>query len=158
MESEGCVLKNMTFADKLFEYAIAAPCFAPERDGRFSSRQIRAMAYFALRSLWRAQGIRYQSCYFDQSVIRLILRTDLLPEYIDDAILLWMMKQDHSFHDLAYAILYVVLVGNAFYKEAAATYSKPDYNVLYHAWLDFRAHAKITFAPIVPEGRVAHAV
>ena len=151
-------MKNMTFADKLFEYAIVNPCFAPERDDRFQSRQIRAMAYFALRSLWHAQEIRYQSCYFDQSVIRWILRTDLLPEYLDDAIRLWMMKRDHSFHDLAYAILYVVLVGDAFYKEAAATYSKPDYGALYYAWLDFRAHAKITFAPIVPEGRVAYAV
>ena len=151
-------MKNMTFADRLFESAIVKPCFAPERDDRFQSRQIRAMAYFALRSLWRAQGIRYQSYDFDQSVIRWILRTDLLPEYIDDAIRLWMMKRDHSFHDLAYAILYVVLVGNAFYKEAAATYSKPDYKALCYAWLDFRAHAKITFAPIVPEGRVACAV
>ena len=151
-------MKNMTFADKLFEYTIAAPCFAPERDDRFQSRQIRAMAYFVLRSLWRAQGMRYQSYDFDQSVIRLILRTDLLPEYIDDAIRLWMMKRNHSFYDLAYAILYVVLVGDAFYKEAAATYSKPDYNALCYAWLDFRAHAKITFAPIVLEGRVAYAV
>ena len=151
-------MKNMKYSDKLFESAIVKPCFAPDRDGRFSSRQIRAMAYFALRSLWYAQGIRFQSCYFDQSVIRLILRTDLLPEYIDDAIRLWMMKRDHSFHDLAYAVLYVVLVGDAFYKEAAATYSMPDYNALYYAWLDFRAHAKITFAPIVPEGRVAYAV
>lgn len=151
-------MKNMTFADALFKYTVAAPCFAPERDDRFPNKRIRAMAYFALRSLWHAQGIRFQSCYFDQSVIRLILRTDLLPEYIDDAIRLWLMKRDHSFHDLAYAILYVVLVGNAFYKEAAATYSKPDYNALCYAWLDFRAHAKITFAPIVPEGRVACAV
>jgi len=116
------------------------------------------MAYFALRSLWRAQGIRCQSYYFDRSVIRRILQTDIMPEYLDDAIRLWMMKRDHSFHDLAYAIFYVVLVGDAFYKEAAATYSKPDYNVLYYAWLDFRAHAKIEFAPIVPEGRVAYAV
>ena len=151
-------MKNMTFADRLFESAIATPCFAPERDGRFSSRQIRAMTYFALRSLWRAQGIRYQSCYFDQSVIRWILQTDIMPEYLDDAIRLWMMKRNHSFYDLAYAVLYVVLVGDAFYKEAAATYSKPDYGALYHAWLDFRAHAKIEFAPIVPEGRVACAV
>ena len=151
-------MKNLTFADRLFESAIVKPCFAPERDERFPSRQIRAMAYFALRSLWHAQGIRFQSCYFDQSVIRLILRTDLLPEYIDDAIRLWLMKRDHSFHDLAYAILYVVLVGDAFYKEAAATYSMSDYNALYYAWLDFRAHAKIEFAPIVPEGRVAYAV
>ena len=151
-------MKNMTFADKLFEYAIVNPCFAPERDDRFQSRQIRAMAYFALRSLWRAQGIRYQSYYFDQSVVRQILQTDIMPEYLDDAIRLWMMKRDHSFHDLAYAILYVVLVGDAFYKEAAATYSMTDYNALYYAWLDFRAHAKITFAPIVPEGRVAYAV
>ena len=151
-------MKNMTFADRLFEYAIATPCFAPERDGRFPSRQIRAMAYFALRSLWRAQGIRYQSYYFDQSVIRQILQTDIMPDYLDDAIRLWMMKRNHSFYDLAYAILYGVLVGDAFYKEAAATYSKPDYGALYYAWLDFRAHAKITFAPIVPEGRVACAV
>ena len=148
----------MTFADKLFEYAIATPCFAPERDDRFPSRQVRAMAYFASRSLWRAQRIRYQSYDFDQSVIRRILQTDIMPEYLDDAIRLWMMKRDHSFHDLAYAILYVVLVGDAFYKEAAATYSMLDYNALYYAWLDFRAHAKITFAPIVPEGRVACAV
>ena len=151
-------MKNMTFADALFEYTVAAPCFAPERDNRFPNRQIRAMAYFALRSLWHAQGIRFQSCYFDQSVIRLILRTDLLPEYIDDAILLWMMKQDHSFHDLAYAILYVVLVDDAFYKEAAATYSKPDYNALYHAWLDFRVHAKIEFALMTMEVTIANAV
>lgn len=151
-------MKNMTFADKLFEYTIVNPCFAPERDGRFSSRQIRATAYFAMRSLWRAQGIRYQSYYFDQSVIRRILQTNIIPEYLDDAIVLWMMKRDHSFYDLAYAVLYVVLVGDAFYKEAAATYSKPDYNALYYAWLDFRAHAKIEFAPIVPEGRGAHAV
>ena len=116
------------------------------------------MAYFALRSLWRAQGIRYQSYDFDQSVIRRFLQTDIMPEYLDDAIVLWMMKRNHSFYDLAYAILYVVLVGDAFYKEAAATYSMPDYNALYYAWLDFRAHAKITFAPIVPEGRVAYAV
>ena len=148
----------MKYSDKLFEYAIIKPCFAPERDDRFPGRQIRAMAYFALRSLWRAQGIRYQSYYFDQSVIRRILQTDIMPEYLDDAIRLWLMKRDHSFHDLAYAILYVVLVGDAFYKEAAATYSKPDYNALYHAWLDFLAHAKITFTPIVPEGRVAYAV
>ena len=94
-------MKNMTFADALFEYTVAAPCFAPERDGRFSGRQIRAMAYFALRSLWRAQGIRYQSYYFDQSVIRRILQTDIMPEYLDDAIRLWIMKRDHSFHDLA---------------------------------------------------------
>ena len=151
-------MKNMTFADALFEYTVAAPCFAPERDDRFQSRQSRAMAYFALRSLWRAQGIRYQSYYFDRSVIRRILQTDIMPEYLDDAIRLWMMKRDHSFHGLAYAILYVVLVGDAFYKEAAATYSMPDYNALYYAWLDFRAHAKITFAPIVAEGRVACAV
>ena len=151
-------MKNMTFADKLFEYAIAAPCFAPERDGRFSSRPIRAMAYFAMRSLWCAQGIRYQSYDFDQSVIRQILQTDIMPEYLDDAIRLWIMKRDHSFHDLAYVVLYVVLVGDAFYKEAAATYSKPDYGALYHAWLDFRVHAKIAFVPIVPEGRVAYAV
>ena len=151
-------MKNMTFADKLFEYTIATPCFAPERDERFPSRQIRAMAYFALRSLWRAQGIRYQSYDFDQSVIRQILQTDIMPEYLDDAIRLWMMKRNHSFYDLAYAILYVVLVGDAFYKEAAATYSKPDYNALCYAWLDFRAHAKITFAPIVPEGRGVCAV
>ena len=151
-------MKNITFADRLFESAIAAPCFAPERDDRFQSRQIRAMAYFALRSLWRARGIRYQSYDFDQSVIRQILQTDIMPDYLDDAIRLWMMKRDHSFYDLAYAILYVVLVGDAFYKEAAAMYSRPDYNVLYHAWLDFRAHAKIEFAPIVPEGRVACAV
>ena len=151
-------MKNMTFADKLFESAIVNPCFAPERDGRFSSRQIRAMAYFALRSLWRAQGIRYQTHYFHQPTIRRILQTDIMPEYLDDAIRLWMMKRDHSFHDLAYAILYVVLVGDAFYKEAAATYSKPDYNALYYAWLDFRVHARIEFAPIVPEGRVAYAV
>lgn len=151
-------MKNMKYSDKLFEYAIIKPCFAPERDDRFPGRQIRAMAYFALRSLWRAQGIRYQSYYFDQSVIRRILQTDIMPEYLDDAIRLWLMKRDHSFHDLAYAILYVVLVGDAFYKEAAATYSKPDYNALYHAWLDFLAHAKITFTPIVPEGRVAYAV
>ena len=150
-------MKNMTFADALFEYAIVKPCFAPERDDRFQSRQIRAMAYFALRSLWRAQGIRYQSYYFDQAVVRQILQTDIMPEYLDDAIRLWMMKRNHSFYDLAYAVLYVVLVGDAFYKEAAATYSKPDYNVLYYAWLDFRAHAKITFAPIVLEGRVAYA-
>ena len=151
-------MKNMKYSDKLFEYAIIKPCFAPERDDRFPGRQIRAMAYFALRSLWRAQGIRYQSYYFDQSVIRRILQTDIMPEYLDDAIRQWLMKRDHSFHDLAYAILYVVLVGDAFYKEAAATYSKPDYNALYHAWLDFLAHAKITFTPIVPEGRVAYAV
>ena len=151
-------MKNMTFADKLFEYAIVNPCVAPERDDRFQSRQIRAMAYFALRSLWRAQGIQYQSYGFDQSVIRRILQTDIMPEYLDDAIRLWMMKRNHSFYDLAYAILCVVLVGDAFYKEAAATYSKPDYNALCYAWLDFRAHAKITFAPIVPEGRVACAV
>ena len=151
-------MKNMTFADKLFEYTIVNPCFAPERDERFSSRHIRAMAYFALRSLWCAQGIRYQSYDFDQSVIRQILQTDIMPDYLDDAIRLWMMKRDHSFYDLAYAILYVVLVGDAFYKEAAATYSKPDYNALYHAWLDFCAHVKITFAPIVPEWRVAYAV
>ena len=151
-------MKNMKYADKLFEYTIATPCFALERDGRLPGRQIRAMAYFALRSLWRAQGIRYQSYDFDQSVIRRILQTDIMPEYLDDAIRLWMMKRDHSFYDLAYAVLYVVLVGDAFYKEAAATYSKPDYNALYYAWLDFRAHAKITFAPIVPEGRVAYAV
>ena len=151
-------MKNMKYADRLFEYAIVKPCFAPERDDRFPGRQIRAMAYFALRSLWRAQGIRYQSYDFDQSVIRRILQTDIMPEYLDDAIVLWMMKRNHSFYDLAYAILYVVLVGDAFYKEAAATYSKPDYNALYHAWLDFRAHAKIEFAPIVPEGRVAYAV
>lgn len=151
-------MKNMKYSDKLFEYTIVNPCFAPERDDRFQSRQIRAMAYFALRSLWRAQGIRYQSYYFDQSVIRQILQTDIMPDYLDDAIRLWMMKRDHSFHDLAYAILYVVLVGDAFYNEAAATYSKPDYNALYYAWLDFRAHAKIEFAPIVPEGRVACAV
>ena len=148
----------MTFADKLFEYAIAAPCFAPERDDRFQSRQIRAMAYFVLRSLWRAQGIRYQTHYFHQPTIRRILQTDIMPDYLDDAIRLWMMKRNHSFYDLAYAILYVVLVGDAFYKEAAATYSMTDYNALYYAWLDFRAHAKITFAPIVPEGRVACAV
>ena len=116
------------------------------------------MAYFVLRSLWRAQGMRYQSYDFDQSVIRRILQTDIMPEYLDDAIRLWMMRRDHSFHDLAYAIFYVVLVGNAFYKEAAATYSKPDYNALCYAWLDFHAHAKITFAPIVPEGRAACAV
>ena len=151
-------MKNMTFSDRLFESAIVKPCFAPERDERFPSRQIRAMAYFALRSLWRAQGIQYQSYGFDQSVIRRILQTDIMPEYLDDAIRLWMMKRDHSFHDLAYAILYVVLVGDAFYKEAAATYSKPDYGALYYAWLDFRAHAKIEFAPIVPEGRVVYAV
>ena len=151
-------MKNMTFADKLFEYTIAAPGFAPERDDRFQSRQIRAMAYFVLRSLWRAQGMRYQSYDFDQSVIRQILQTDIMPDYLDDAIRLWMMKRNHSFYDLAYAILYVVLVGDAFYKEAAATYSMTDYNALYYAWLDFRAHAKITFAPIVPEGRVAYAV
>ena len=151
-------MKNMTFADRLFESAIVKPYFAPERDDRFSSRQIRAMTYFALRSLWRAQGIRYQSYDFDQSVIRRILQTDIMPEYLDDAIRLWMIKRDHSFYDLPYAVLYVVLVGNAFYKEAAATYSKPDYNALYYAWLDFRAHAKITFAPIVAEGRVACAV
>ena len=151
-------MKNMTFADRLFESAIVKPCFAPERDERFPSRQIRAMAYFALRSLWRAQGIRYQSYDFDQSVIRRILQTDIMPDYLDDAIRLWMMKRNHSFYDLAYAILYVVLVGDAFYKEAAATYSMTDYNALYYAWLDFRAHAKITFAPIVPEGRVAYAV
>ena len=151
-------MKNMTFADRLFESAIVKPCFAPERDDRFQSRQIRAMAYFALCSLWRAQGIRYQSYYFDQSVIRQILQTDIMPDYLDDAIRLWMMKRNHSFYDLAYAILYVVLVSDAFYKEAAATYSMPDYNALYYAWLDFRAHAKITFAPIVPEGRVAYAV
>ena len=151
-------MKNMTFADRLFESTIVKPCFAPERDERFPSRQIRAMAYFALRSLWCAQGIRYQSYDFDQSVIRRILQTDIMPDYLDDAIRLWMIKRDHSFHDLAYAILYVVLVGDAFYKEAAATYSKPDYNALYHAWLDFRVHAKIAFVPIVPEGRVAYAV
>ena len=151
-------MKNMTFADRLFESAIVKPCFAPERDDRFPSRQIRAMAYFALRSLWRAQGIRYQSYYFDQSVVRQILQTDIMPEYLDDAIRLWIMKRDHSFHDLAYVVLYVVLVGDAFYKEAAATYSKPDYGALYHVWLDFRAHAKIAFVPIVPEGRVAYAV
>ena len=148
----------MKYSDKLFEYTIVNPCFAPERDDRFQSRQIRAMAYFALRSMWRAQGIRYQSYDFDQSVIRQILQTDIMPDYLDDAIRLWMMKRDHSFHDLAYAILYVVLVGDAFYKEAAATYSMTDYNALYYAWLDFRAHAKITFASIVPEGRVAYAV
>ena len=151
-------MKNMTFADALFEYTIAAPCFAPERDGKFSGRQIRAMTYFALRSLWRAQGIRYQTHYFHQPTIRRILQTDIMPEYLDDAIRLWMMKRDHSFHDLAYAVLYVVLVGDAFYKEAAATYSKPDYGALYHAWLDFRVHARIEFAPIVTEGRVAYAV
>ena len=151
-------MKNMTFADKLFEYTIVNPCFAPERDERFSSRHIRAMAYFALRSLWCAQGIRYQSYDFDQSVIRQILQTDIMPDYLDDAIRLWMMKRNHSFYDLAYAILYVVPVGDAFYKEAAATYSKPDYNALYHAWLDFRAQAKFTFAPMTMEGRVAYAV
>ena len=151
-------MKNMTFADKLFEYAIVNPCFAPERDDRFQSRQIRAMAYFALRSLWRAQGIRYQSCDFDRSVIRRILQTDIMPDYLDDAIRLWMMKRDHSIYDLAYAILYVVLVGDAFYKEAAATYSKPDYGALYHAWLDFRVHAKIEFAPMTLEVTIAYAV
>ena len=151
-------MKNMTFADKLFEYTIVNPCFAPERDERFSSRHIRAMAYFALRSLWCAQGIQYQTHYFHQPTIRRILQTDIMPDYLDDAIRLWMMKRNHSFYDLAYAILYVVLVGDAFYKEAAATYSKPDYDALYHAWLDFRAHAKITVAPIVLEGRVANAV
>ena len=151
-------MKNMKYSDKLFENTIVNPCFAPERDDRFQSRQIRAMTYFALRSLWRAQGIRYQTHYFHQPTIRRILLMELMPDYLDDAIRLWMMKRDHSFHDLAYAILYVVLVGDAFYKDAAATYSMPDYGALYYAWLDFRAHAKITFAPMTEEVTIAYAV
>lgn len=152
-------MKNMTFADALFAYTISITYFAPERDKNYGNEWTRSIAYTAMMELWCAQSVKYKNCSFGQQNIRRIITDDMMPDLLDDAIKLWKMTPRHNHvYDLARALFYMAIVGKGFYDSAAATYSKPDYGALYYAWLDFRAYAKIEFAPIVPEGRVAYAV
>ena len=152
-------MKNMTFADKMFAYAISITYFAPDRDKNFGDEWTRWIAYKAMMVLWRVQSVKYKNYSFGQQNIRRIITDDMMTDFLDDAIKLWKMTPRHNHvYDLARAIFYMAIVGKGFYDSAAETYSKLNYEALYNDWMNFRTQAKFTFAPMTMEVTIAYAV